>query len=80
MPLDKYVRYKNNIQLWYEEMRRAGLTIAEQKTLEPYFLHSYGVPPSQEQLMQMLMDKDICGFDLASANSARKIIGKFFAV
>ena len=75
-PMDKYVRFKNNIQLWYKEMREAGLTIEEQKTLEPYFLPSYGVPPSQEQMMQTLMDKDICGFSLGEANGARKIVGK----
>lgn len=75
-PMDKYVRYKDNIQLWYKEMRDAGLTIEEQKTLEPYFLSSYGVPPSQEQLMLMLMDPNICRFTLAEANSARKIVGK----
>lgn len=75
-PIDKYVRFKNNIKLWYQEMDEAGLTKQEQKILEPYFLSSYGVPPSQEQLMLMLMDKDICGFTLAEANNARKVIGK----
>ena len=75
-PMEKYVRYKNNIQLWYNEMKREGLTEEEQKIVEPYFLQSYGVPPSQEQLMKMLMDKDICGFTLAEANDARKIVGK----
>lgn len=76
MPLDKYVRYKNNIQLWYDEMNRYGLTEAEQKAVEPYFKPSYGVPPSQEQLMRMLMDENICDFSLAEANTARKIVGK----
>ena len=76
MPLDKYVRFKNNIQLWYDEMDRCGLTKEEQKIVEPYFKSSYGVPPSQEQLMRMLMDKNICGFSLAEANAARKIVGK----
>ena len=75
-PIDKYVRFKNNIQLWYKEMREAGLTIEEQKILEPYFLQSYGVPPSQEQMMMMLQDENICGFSLAEANTARKIVGK----
>ena len=46
MPLDKYVKYKNNIQLWYDEMTRCGLTPKEQKVVEPYFKSSYGVPPS----------------------------------
>lgn len=75
-PMDKYVRFKNNLDLWYKEMRDYGLTPEEQKSLEPHFLRSYGVPPSQEQMMTMLMDKNICGFSLAEANTARKIVGK----
>ena len=75
-PMDKYVRYKNNINLWYDEMDKYGLTKKEQTVLEPYFLKSYGVPPSQEQMMMMLMDKDICNFSLKDANNARKIVGK----
>ena len=75
-PMDKYVRFKENLNLWYDEMRRYGLTLEEQKVLEPYFLKSYGVPPSQEQMMQMLMDPYICGFSLKDANTARKIVGK----
>lgn len=47
-PLDKYVRFKNNINLWYKEMQDEGLTPEEQNVLEPYFKPSYGVPPSQE--------------------------------
>ena len=75
-PMDKYVRFKNNINLWYEEMDKAGLTKKEQKILEPHFLRSYGVPPSQEQMMTMLMDENICNFSLKEANDARKIVGK----
>jgi DNA polymerase-3 subunit alpha len=75
-PMEKYVRFKNNISLWYQEMTNAGLTLEEQETLKPYFLKSHGVPPSQEQLMMMLMDENICGFTLAEANAARKIVGK----
>ena len=76
MPMEKYIRYKNDINLWYKEMNDFGITPEEQKILEPYFKSSYGVPPSQEQLMMMLMDKDICGFSLKEANDARKIVGK----
>ena len=75
-PMEKYIRFKNNLNLWYQEMDKAGLTQQEQKTLEPYFKPSYGVPPSQEQLMRMLMDEKICGFSLKEANAARKIVGK----
>ena len=75
-PMEKYVRFKNNISLWYQEMDQQGLTKEEQKALEPYFLTSYGVPPSQEQMMKILQDPKICGFTLAEANTARKIVGK----
>ena len=75
-PIDKYVRFKNNINLWYDEMKAYGLTTVEMETLKPHFLKSHGVPPSQEQLMTMLMDENICGFSLKDANAARKIVGK----
>ena len=75
-PMEKYIRFKNNLDLWYKEMELAGLTEEEVKTIEPYFKSSFGVPPSQEQLMKMLMDPNICNFNLAEANAARKIVGK----
>ena len=75
-PMEKYIKYKNDISLWYKEMDEYGLTKEEQKVLEPYFKSSYGVPPSQEQMMKMLMDENICHFTLAEANAARKVVGK----
>ena len=75
-PMEKYIRFKNNIELWYQEMDMYGLTKEEQETLKPYFLPSHGVPPSQEQMMKILMDENICSFTLADANAARKIVGK----
>ena len=75
-PMEKYIRFKNDIGLWYKEMNEFGLTPQEQEILKPHFLKSHGVPPSQEQLMTMLMDENICGFTLAEANMARKIVGK----
>ena len=75
-PMEKYIRFKNNINLWYQEMKEFGLTQEEMEVLKPHFLKSHGVPPSQEQLMTMLMDEKICHFTLAEANAARKIVGK----
>lgn len=75
-PMEKYIRFKNNINLWYQEMKEFGLTQEEMEVLKPHFLKSHGVPPSQEQLMTMLMDENICHFTLAEANAARKIVGK----
>lgn len=75
-PLNKYVRYKNNLNLWYKEMSDNGLTKEEQKVIEKYMLKSFGMAISQECIMWSLMDKDICGFTLAEANAARKVISK----
>ena len=76
MPLDRYARLKNDMNQWYQEMDDYGLTKEEQKVLEPYFKEEYGTPSSQETLMLMLMDKDICGFTLVEANAARKTVAK----
>lgn len=76
-PIEKYARQKKDISLWYSEMDKYGLTKEEQKYFEPYFKQSYGVPPSQEQMMLMLMDEHLCGFSLKDANKARKIVGIF---
>lgn len=75
-PIEKYARFKKNISLWYEEMNNYGLTKEEQKVLEPYYLPSYGVPPDQEFMMLVLMDKNVCGFSLKEANAARKVVAK----
>lgn len=78
-PFDRYIRFKNNIRLWYEEMEEFGLSEDEQETLKPYYERDYGVPASQEQLMLMVMDPKISHFTLAESNQCRKILAKFLA-
>lgn len=75
-PLDRYVRLKNNIQEWYQEVRTRGLSENEIKVLERYYLPRKGVPALQEDLMLVCMDKDIAHFTLKEANNARKIVAK----
>lgn len=75
-PMEKYLRFKKEPGLWYDEMRRYGLTRDEVEAVRPYFEPSCGVPIDQECLMKMLMDSKICNFTLAEANTARKIISK----
>lgn len=76
VPVDKYVQFKNNIQLWYNEMRESGLTEDDMKLLEPHYLPVYGVPNTQEDMMEILMNSQLVGFTLEEANYARKIVGK----
>lgn len=75
-PMAKYARFKENMGLWDEELRNYGLTEADKNILRPYYEADYGVPPYQESVMMILMDKDISDFSLKDANAARKIIAK----
>ena len=75
-PIDRYVRFRDDVNQWYLEMIEEGLNQHEIKILEKYLLKSYGVSGSQEILMQLLMEPEISGFTLGAANNARKIIAK----
>ena len=76
MPIEVYKEYKNNINLWYDEMRRYNLTDEEVKILEKHLLKLSGVADSQESVMQLSMDPHIAGFDMVQANKLRKGIAK----
>ena len=76
MPLNKYARFKDNIELWYDEMRAFGLTSNEMKILEPIIKGSYGICESQEAFMQLVQIPECGGFDLNFADQLRKAIAK----
>lgn len=78
-PMEKYIRFKNVMGSWENEMNRFGLTKQEQEVFRKYIGNTYGIGISQEQLMKALMGSEICNFSLADANMARKIIAKFLA-
>lgn len=76
-PLDRYVKFKNDISLWYKEMREEYLlTEKEIKTLEVYLLELYGVADTQEVAMRLSMDEKIGNFTFTDADRLRKGIGK----
>lgn len=75
-PLNKFARFKNDIQLWYDEMDKYGLTKEEQKLLEPVVKLSYGISESQEKFMQLVQMPECGGFDLTWADKLRKSIAK----
>lgn len=76
LPLETYARYKNNIGLWYEEMRINGLSEKEIEILKPHLLPVYGVAASQESMMKLAMDENIAGFTIGEANILRKAVAK----
>ena len=76
IPTSKFARFKNNINLWYEEMDEWGLTKEEQKVLEPILKISYGICESQEKFMQLTQIPECGGFDLTWSDRLRKSIAK----
>ena len=75
-PLNKYARFKEDISLWYDEMRRYGLTADEMKLLEPLLKSSYGICESQEKFMSLVQLPECGGFNLGWADRLRKAIAK----
>lgn len=75
-PLNKFARFKDNIELWYTEMRKYGLTEKEIELLKPYIGGSYGICESQEAFMQLVQIPECGGFDLNFADRLRKSIAK----
>ena len=78
-PIDRYVRFRNNPVAWDLEMIEEGLTTHEMDILKKYLSGSHGVSGSQEVLMRILMDPEVCGFTLGESNAARKAIAKKIA-
>jgi DNA polymerase-3 subunit alpha len=74
--VDKYVQFKNNIEHWYRELERYNINPEEVKLLEPHYVPVHGVPNTQEDMMEVLMNPELIGFTLEEANYARKIVGK----
>ena len=75
-PLEEYKAFKEDINLWYEEMRLSGLKQNEIQVLEKYLKSIYGVADTQEIVMQLSMDPQISNFSIPEANKLRKAIGK----
>lgn len=75
-PLDRYVRFKENINEWYQEMEDYGLTQEEQEILKKQLGSKYGNAPEQEDVMELVQIPEISGFTLLEANTLRKGISK----
>lgn len=75
-PLDRYVRFRNDINEWYKEMDEWGLTPEEQQVLKEEVGDSFGIGPEQEDFIRILMRPEVSGFTQAEANWARKSVSK----
>lgn len=76
-PIDKFLRYKQNLNLWYEELKQYKVENQNEiKALEKILLPNYGVSVTQEDIMELSMEKEISNFSLADADGMRKIVAK----
>ena len=75
-PIDRFVRFKDNINLWYEEMEETGLTKEEQQILKEELDKSYGCSIEQETVMKLVMNPKIFNGTFKDANRFRKAIAK----
>lgn len=75
-PLDRYVRFRNDISQWYKEMDEWGLTKEEQRILEKYLKEKFGNSVEQEDMMQIVQDPEVSNFSLGEANKFRKCVSK----
>jgi len=75
-PIDTYVRNKQNIDAWYQEMMEFGLSEDEINLINNHLLSTYGIADSQESVMKLSMDEHISNFTIGEANLLRKSIAK----
>jgi len=75
-PIDTFIRFKNDISLWYDEMRKWGLDENEVKIMEEHLLPLNGVADTQESVMLMAMDKRVASFNVKESTTLRKSIAK----
>ncbi len=75
-PLEMYVRYKEDISRWYNDMISFGLSDKEIEIMRKHLLKDYGVCSTQEGMMMLSMDKDIAGFNVVESNILRKGVAK----
>lgn len=75
-PLQKFARFKNDINEWYKEMDAYGLMKKEQEVLKPILGISYGICEAQEKFMMLVQLPECGGFDITFADKLRKSIAK----
>lgn len=75
-PMDMYVRYRKNINEWYQDMTDYGIPQDEQEILKELLGNYCGMMIAQSTMMSVLMDERVCGFTLKEADKARKAVAK----
>lgn len=75
-PLDKYIKFRDNPELWEQEMIEYGLTEEERAIMHQQLDNQCGVCSNQESMMEMFMNPKIGDFNIKEANLIRKAVAK----
>lgn len=75
-PIEKFARFKQNINLWYDEMRQWKVKEEYWPMLESIVGITYGMCIQQEQFMMLVQKEELGGFSLLWADKLRKSIAK----
>lgn len=75
-PIDKFIRYKNNMNEWDADMDEYGLTSPEKQVMHELLNSRYGVCETQEAIMQIAMHEKVASYNLKEAKGLRKASAK----
>lgn len=75
-PLQTWARYRKDINQWFAEMRRYGLTEEEIEWLNNHSAITDGICESQEGLMSLVQEERLGGNSLSFADKCRKGLAK----
>lgn len=75
-PTDTYVRFKNNIDEWYKEMKAYGVPESDFPIMEELMLAYKGVMDTQEAIMIASQHPKVSNFTIGESNKLRKGVAK----
>ena len=75
-PIDRFVDFKDRVQAWDEEVQQFHLTAQERETIHRVLGENHYCSIEQEDMMRLVMEKDVAGFTMKEANLIRKAVAK----
>ena len=73
-PISRFIEHKNDINIWYEEMRNEALNEEEIEKMKKVLSYSYGVADCQESIV--ILANEVCNLTLPESDLIRKGIAK----
>ena len=76
VPVEKFSRFKNDIEEWYDELRQWKVDKKYWPVLEKIVGITYGMCVQQEQFMMLVQQPELGGFSLLWSDKLRKSVAK----